>query len=227
MNKYTFLLREPLRCSEGILDYIAVEDDYIENYEVVAGDDLKRRLTPDDVRDVLRNLCEISAIPGGVTIDIGCADGMIIKSLNAKTKIAVDIARTYLSVLEDVDLKIRANAEDLPLADAIADTVICTDVIEHVKDIKKASRHLQRILRPGARLLLAAPWMQNLGVYETPEYIERYKKYKYVHLRQVNEELIKECFGELKLIGSTIIRIGMKLMTLEPYPIRFMCFEKS
>jgi len=43
----------------------------------------------------------------------------------------------------------------------------------------------------------------------------------------VNEELIKECFGEVKLIGSTIIRIGMKLMTLEPYPIRFMCFEKS
>ena len=176
-------MRPPIKCDGGILDYIVVEDDYIENYEVVAGDDLKRRMTLDDVRDVLRNLCEIAAIPGGVTIDIGCADGMIIKSLNAKTKIAVDIARTYLSVLEGVDLKIRANAEDLPLADAIADTVICTDVIEHVKDVKKVSQHLMRILRPGARLLLAAPWMQNLGVYETREYIEQYKKYKYVHLR--------------------------------------------
>ena len=221
------LVKPPLSCNGGILDYIAVEDDYIQNYEIVAGDDLKKRMTPDDVRDVLRNLCEISAIPGGVTIDIGCADGMIIKSLNAKTKIAVDIAKTYLTALEGVDIKVRANAEDLPLADEIADTVVCTDVIEHVQHIKRVSMHLMRILRPGARLLLAAPWMQNLGVYETREYIERYKKYKYVHLRQVNEKLIHDCFGEMKMIGSTVIKIGMKLMTIEPYPIRFMCFEKS
>ena len=65
------LIKPPLSCKAGILDYIAAEDDYIQNYEIVASDDLEKRMTPDDVRDVLRNLCEISAIPGGVTVEIG------------------------------------------------------------------------------------------------------------------------------------------------------------
>lgn len=114
-------------------------------------------MTPDDVRDVSRNLCEISAISSGVTVDIGCADEMIIKSLNAKTKIAADITKTYLTILEGVDMKIRANAEDLPLADEIAETVVCFYIIENLQQVKRASLHLMRILRPGGRLLLAAP----------------------------------------------------------------------
>ena len=86
---------------------------------------------------------------------------------------------------------------------------------------------LIRILKPTGNLLLACPWEQDLSVYKSEEYIKKYKKYKYVHLRSVDHEVINSCFSELHLLSSTLVEIGMKQMKIKPYPIRFMHFQKT
>ncbi len=46
---------------------------------------------------------------------------------------------------------------DLPVADANVDAVICDDVIEHLVDPDHAAREMRRVLRPGGHLFLTTP----------------------------------------------------------------------
>jgi ubiquinone/menaquinone biosynthesis C-methylase UbiE len=218
--------REPLAVVDGISDFLARRDDYVENYDQIARDDVIKRLMPDEVKEVLLNCCEIAKRPGGTLIDVGAAYGFIVTRLAAARKIAVDIALDYLRLIDPAVTRVRADAEDLPLRDALADCVVCTDVFEHVQDEVALARGLDRILKPGGQLLLATPWQQDLSVYETDEYKTKYAKYKYVHLRSVDDAMIARSFPGFEMISATTIGIGMKHMTLKPYPIRFMNMRK-
>ena len=102
------------------------------------------------------------------------------------------------------------------------DTIICTDVFEHVQNEKLLANELERILKPEGQILFAVPWEQDLSIYDSEEYITKYKKFKYVHLRSVDFAVIQDCFPQFEIVCSTLITVGMKHMKLKPYPIRFM-----
>lgn len=218
--------RTPLGTVDGVLDFLERHDDYVDNYDQIARDDIAKRIMPDEVKDVLLNCCEVARKPGGTLVDIGAAYGFIVSRLAADRKIAVDIALDYLRLIDPSIVRVRANAEDLPLVDALADCVVCTDVFEHVQDEMALSRGLERIVKPGGQLLLATPWQQDLSVYETAEYKAKYAKYKFVHLRSVDDAMIARSFPGFDMVSSTVVTIGMKHMTLKPYPIRFMNMRK-
>jgi len=219
---------KPKKIIDGIYDFLETVDDYIENYNTIAHDDMKKEFTPNEVKEVLLNCCDI-AIGNKYCnniVDIGCGDGFIISSIIAKQKIAVDIAIDYLKNIDQSIIRVRSKAEHLPFIDEVAEIVICTDVFEHVQNATLLSNEICRILKPYGKLLLALPWEQDLSVYETKEYIQNYKKYKYVHLRSVDDKMIQKHFSNFKMIASTMLKIGMKYMAIKPYPIRFMVFEK-
>ncbi|PWG74541.1 SAM-dependent methyltransferase, partial [Enterococcus hirae] len=52
------------------------------------------------------------------------------------------------------------------------DTVLCTQVLEHVRDPKKALQELPRVLRPGGVLILSAPHLSM--VHDAPHDYFRY-----------------------------------------------------
>ena len=89
---------------------------------------------------------------GGVVVDVGCG-AMPYRS-------AVDCTRYWgmdfnVSAEEGQDLA--GSAEAVPLRDAVADAVVCTEVIEHVREPLKAVTEAARVLKPGGRLYLSAP----------------------------------------------------------------------
>jgi ubiquinone/menaquinone biosynthesis C-methylase UbiE len=66
----------------------------------------------------------------------------------------LDRARDRAAALgRDVDLRV-ADAQDLPFADAVFDTVVCTLGLCSIPDERAAVREMHRVLRPGGRLLL-------------------------------------------------------------------------
>ncbi len=73
-----------------------------------------------------------------------------------------------------------ATAYATGLRDACADTVLSTFVLEHLERPEEALREVRRILKPGGRLLLAAPLFWHL--HEEPRDFFRFTRYGLAHL---------------------------------------------
>jgi SAM-dependent methyltransferase len=66
-------------------------------------------------------------------------------------------------------------ADDIPLPDASLDSILCTEVLEHVPAPLAVWREFHRVLRPGGKVLLATP-MYWPG-HEEPHDFYRYTEY--------------------------------------------------
>ncbi len=206
---------------KGIACFIRRFDDYTQNYLRICEDDLAEPKTPGTVKKIFTRLVQQRAQPG-VTADVGCGDGYVIRSVKSRCKIAVDIALRYLELLPDSVTRIWSFAENLPLKAHSLDTLICTDVLEHVRDASAVAAEIKRLVKPDGRLLLAFPFEQDLSVYDLPEYKAKYGKYKYVHLRSIDDTLIEDLFPEFETSFSHLITEGMDSMEFKPYPIKFI-----
>lgn len=83
--------------------------------------------------------------------------------------------------------------EQMPFEDASFDTVVTTDVLEHVLHLDDTIRELLRVLKPGGHLIARVPIEQSLDPYLDPDY-----PYYYVHVRRFDEAdltlLFTRCF---------------------------------
>ena len=89
----------------------------------------------------------------GVVLDVGCGDRPYEKTfLAGATKY---IGTDYLSDRSKPD--IISSALHLPFADGAFDTVVSTEVLEHVPEPLRALREMARVLRPEGTLVLTVP----------------------------------------------------------------------
>jgi SAM-dependent methyltransferase len=129
-------------------------------------------------------------------------------------------ARSYRGFVSDSD--------PLPLPDAHADVVICTEVAEHVPDPARFLAELARIGKPGARYLITVPDPRSESVMETvaPQW---YWEEPY-HLRVYRPEQLDQFLGKAGLVVEDrqslgfywsmwwLLRMAMDPKPLEPNP---------
>ena len=89
----------------------------------------------------------------GRTLDVGCGHRPYEKSFFAGAEKYVGL--DYLTDRSRPDVV--GSATDIPLGNAEFDTVVCTEVLEHVPDPLKALREMRRVLKPGGYLVLSTP----------------------------------------------------------------------
>jgi predicted TPR repeat methyltransferase len=196
-------------------------DDYTENYDRIAADDLSVPKTPTLIKQIFVELVEARA--RGVVCDLGCGDAYVLRQLSRqKTRIAVDLAFAYVERLPGEIAGLWSTVEDVPLRTACIDTLVCTDVIEHVRDAGRLATEIDRLLADDGQALLAFPFEQDLSVYDLPAYRAKYGKYRYVHLRSITDELIGELFPRFEVRAEHLITEGMASMEFKPYPIKFV-----
>jgi len=92
---------------------------------------------------------------------------------NCDEYIKIDIQKS-----ENID--IMGSAENIPFDDGIFDSVVCTEVFEHLKNPQKAALEIARILKNRGICLLTTP--QTVELHEEPHDYFRYTKFglKYI-----------------------------------------------
>jgi ubiquinone/menaquinone biosynthesis C-methylase UbiE len=77
-------------------------------------------------------------------------------------------------------LDVIARLEALPFGDQVFDTVLCTQVLEHLAEPEEVLRELLRLTRPNGRLMLTAPL--GFGEHQVPHDYFRYTRFGLRHL---------------------------------------------
>ncbi len=85
---------------------------------------------------------------GGVILDIGSGGRFINQEVVSYDKFVTG------------NTKVVGDIHQLPFKDGSADCVICTGTLEHIEDPWLAAREMHRVLKPGGKAYIAAPFMQ-------------------------------------------------------------------
>ncbi len=89
----------------------------------------------------------------GVLLDVGCG------SFTEKHTFPPDVTYIGLDISERAR-DVRADAHELPFADASVDWVLLVGVLEHVDDPDRVLAEARRVLKPGGLGYVAAPFLQ-------------------------------------------------------------------
>jgi len=113
-----------------------------------------------DVQDAL------ARYGSGTLFDVGCGAKPYQHFGSRISKwIGVDVPENSHADLHGV-------AYQIPAADGTADTILCTQVLEHLEQPDRALKEFSRVLRPGGHLILTAP--QYWSLHEEPRDFYRY-----------------------------------------------------
>ena len=142
----------------------------------------------------------------GVTLDVGCGKKPYEKTYfsSAQHYIGMD----YLTDRSSPD--VIGSAMEIPLPDNAYDTVVCTEVLEHVPNPSKALGEMYRVLKPGGSMILSTPmyWPRHEVPYD-------YFRYPYDGLL----ELIKKSGFEITDLfsrGRSYVFIGQVIQQVQP-----------
>jgi SAM-dependent methyltransferase len=127
--------------------------------------------------------------------------------------------RISLDIRRGPGVAIVGDAQALGIGDATFDTVLCTEVLEHLTEPQKALDELYRVLCPGGTLLLTTRFL--FPIHDAPHDYFRYTKYGLRHLLRRFE--ILELNEETTAVGTLAVlvqRLGMQAETLGWTPLR-------
>ena len=161
---------------------------------------------------ILRSLEELAPrLNPGSVLDVGCGLKPYESILRRKQSpywgvdypVTLANAHSMVSQADVFDDCLR-----LPFVSGAVDNVVCTQVLEHVREPGVLVGEMARVLRPGGRLLLSAP--MSWPLHEEPFDFYRYTVYGFRHLFQsAGLEIIKEVER-----GQGVFALGQLFLTL-------------
>lgn len=118
----------------------------------------------------LLNYLDIFAKDGGLLLDAGCSSGFLllsyIKEKEGRKAVGIDIGSGHLknAFKQAKNLAVERNTyflvgdlEDLPFKNNSFDTIICSEVLEHLLEPDRAIREFERVLKSEGILIVTTP----------------------------------------------------------------------
>jgi SAM-dependent methyltransferase len=126
-----------------------------------------------DWRYLSRSVAALAPHATGVLVDVGTSEGpyrrvfapYVTRYVGLEYPPSVLEKRPDLwAILERLKraVDVFGDGNRLPFADESVDTVLSTEVLEHVPDPRRCVREMARILKPGGRLLVTVPFVHPL-----------------------------------------------------------------
>jgi SAM-dependent methyltransferase len=158
-------------------------------------------------RFVYRYIDQLPRLDGKVVIDVPSGDGRASHRFRSKGAevIALDLFPEFMQA-PGVKARFADMRQPLPVADEIADYVICQEGIEHVPDQLALLGELNRVLKPGGTLLLSTPSLSHASarvswlLFET-DFWRRMPPSEYDSVWVSDKEADRVYFGHLFLLG--------------------------
>ncbi|EJX7439802.1 class I SAM-dependent methyltransferase, partial [Escherichia coli] len=156
-------------------------------------------------RDLQRLAVRLADYPGASVLDMGCGAGhaSFVAAQNVSTVVAYDLSAHMLDVvaqaaevrqLKNITTR-QGYAESLPFADNAFDIVISRYSAHHWHDVGAALREVNRILKPGGRMIVMdvmSPghpvrdiWLQTVEALRDTSHVRNYASGEW--LRLINE----------------------------------------
>lgn len=173
-------------------------DSYIENYDRISSDHLSHLdctghnpFIPEDLwQESESNTVELvrkHTSSGKRVLDVGCGTGRLLSMLPEFDRYGLDISAGYLQRAAQTGACVcLSKIEDMPYVDELFDTVVCTDVLEHVFDLHLAVTHLFRVVKPEGCMVIRVPYKEDLSCYLDPDF-----PYALAHLRTFDEQHLR------------------------------------
>jgi SAM-dependent methyltransferase len=119
------------------------------------------RRTKNKVRRRRATLALLAGLPPGRVLDAPCGDGTLARELSARgwRVCGADIAPVPIDGVTSLRLDLD---QPLPFSDGAFDAVVSLEGIEHLLSPARCLAELCRVLRPGGRLVVTTPNVNNL-----------------------------------------------------------------
>jgi ubiquinone/menaquinone biosynthesis C-methylase UbiE len=91
-----------------------------------------------------------------MVLDLGCGPGIFLDIFHGKTVIGLEKNKEKIKKISK-GLLINADATNLPFKNGVFDGVLCTEVLEHIKNYKKVIYEISRVTKPGGKVLITTP----------------------------------------------------------------------
>lgn len=147
-----------------------------------------------------------SYIVGKKILDLGCGSGVLLKFLleNGYDAVGFDSSKAQCKLAQNRLRKSNLNPKavrNIPLEktnkwEDYFDSVICIDVLEHMKNDSKSAKDLIKMIKPGGRLIAVVPALPRLW---------SKRDEKYGHYRRYTKEILKSLF-----LGSPVKILVLK-----------------
>jgi SAM-dependent methyltransferase len=126
--------------------------------------------------------------------------------------------RIALDVRNAPGVQVIGDAQRLGIRSSCMDTVLCTEVLEHLPDPQRGLDEMLRVLKPGGRLLLTTRFI--FPLHDTPHDYFRFTKYGLGHLLRRFEivELVEEA-DTFHTLAILVQRLAFQADTLRWRPL--------
>lgn len=159
-----------------------------------------------------------SKVPKGSkkVLDIGCGNGELICMLAEKGHkcVTLDLSKNRLAKFKSRAKKlgvtqIQGDSTNIPLQDSSIDIIMCSEVLEHIKDYEKVLKQMNRILKPHGRIVVSVPDKEELMEIVCPHCGKRFVPRGHLHSFDKNKlfSRMNHCEFNVKYshVGASII----------------------
>jgi len=181
-------------------------------------DDELWELVPDDGLPAATHLVGFARDlgPAGRVLDVGCGDGRLSAELDAAALTLADVSpvalrRAAARLPEAAVTELDPDAP-LPFPDGAFDRVVCTETVEHVRDVQLLLSEVRRVLCPGGELALSTPAHgRGTGLAMAVGGLERHLHPLSPHLRFFTRRSLR---GLLEAMGFSVASLSRRGGTL-------------
>lgn len=134
--------------------------------------------------------------PEDKILEIGCSRGFLVKKMKSFSKSVTGIDINPEAISRGVTTNLRVmDATKLEFSSESFDKIYSCHTIEHIPDLEKLFSEIERVLKPGGRVVLVYPWELIRGLGAIPAALFIFKnpfRCREIHLHKLNPQKIKK-----------------------------------